>query len=848
MRFLLLFSLLFSTIIYADAALEIKKGWQLTSLPQQIDDMSLFDNNSTLIVWSFDASTQSWQGYSHDAAVQSKITDAGYTLLKSLKPWQAFWIHSTSAWTASFDTAATVPQNPLNTHLELKTGWNLVALPSKTVVAADLFDDMTVWKYSDKWQVHSNSSMPFPPIDEISTGEGLWVKSDKDRNIDLNEKSSKLHTFASEEEMLKYIRSMLKNYRHPYYGYIDFDMTGGSDFSANNEDNGAIPSSNGDAPKEQASDATSTNLQEEGVDESDILKHDGEHIFFVDQENGRIHITSFADIAAGNYTPLQEIPLEKEQYIQAMYLQNNRLSVISHKNIYYIMQDGSKSASAVYPPQQIQKFQLDIYDVSDISSIKLLSSMEIEGDYRESRMIEGRLVLILHFYPQIRYEYPIIYPKAPGCVELKKKIIEIEHNGSINNGVACGSNMQCPLPKPGSTELQDLYRDFSKLGCYRYNYDENATAWYYDYDNPTVLSEYLVPTLTTEGKTVKLLKPETFYAPYKMDQSADITIISTIDTAEGNYTESISFLGSTHTYYASSKSLYLVSSQYPLYYDFEYFREQQAVYQFNISEKLSYVGRGFVDGRMLNQYSMSEYNDTLRVATTSGNSWSTTGTDNALFVLKGGNNKELEIIGSLHGLGKNGETIHAVRFIGDRGFVVTFRRTDPFYTLDLKDPKAPAIAGSLEIPGFSEYFHPVDENRILSIGRDADSAGVAQGLQIQLFDISDFSNPALADKITIGNSRTYSEAEHNPRVFAYRNSDKMFGLPYRKGYQDVYFGLYQVNGLQIDSIADLYENTQDKWSYSPARGVIFDYNGSTYGALFQGDHIICKTIPQKAKK
>ena len=82
----------------------------------------------------------------------------------------------------------------------------------------------------------------------------------------------------------------------------------------------------------------------------------------------------------------------------------------------------------------------------------------------------------------------------------------------------------------------------------------------------------------------------------------------------------------------------------------------------------------------------------------------------------------------------------------------------------------------------------------------------------------------------------------------YRSSDKMFGLPYRKGYQDIYFGLYQVNSLNIDSIADLHENTQEKWSYSPARGIIFDYNGSSYGALFQGDHILCKTISPKAKK
>ena len=172
-------------------------------------------------------------------------------------------------------------------------------MPSKTVLAADFFDDMTVWKYSDEWQVHSNASLPFPSINEISVSEGLWVKSTKDQTINLNEKASKLHTFSTEEAMLEYIRTMAKNNRYPYYGYIDdiFMMDGSSSSASSSSSNSDF---SGTAPSdEQASDATNTNLQEEGVDESDILKHDGEHIFFVDQENSHIKITSFTNIAAG---------------------------------------------------------------------------------------------------------------------------------------------------------------------------------------------------------------------------------------------------------------------------------------------------------------------------------------------------------------------------------------------------------------------------------------------------------------------------------------------------------------------------------------------------------------------
>ena len=827
MRYLLFYLLFLTNILFAQTTVQIAKGWQLMGLPEQLNDMRLFNHKDVQIIWSFDAAAQSWLGYASDSTVQTKITDAGYGQLSSLKPWQAFWILSNNTWTAALHTDSAIPTDPLNTHLELYRGWNLISLPSKTVVSADFFDEMTVWKYSDEWQVHSNTSLPFPSINEISVSEGLWVKSTEDQTIDLNEKASKLHTFESEEAMLEYIRSMVKNHRYPYYGYID-------DWSiitpGDNTDFSSDGFSDPQTTIETVSDATSTNLQEEGVDESDILKHDGQHIFFVDQENARINITSFTNISAGEYTPLQQITLESGQNVSAMYLQNNRLSVISKKYEYHILEGDP------------QKFHLDIYDVSDINTIKLLTSTSIEGDYRESRMIQGKLILISHFYPQITYEYPTVYPPTTLCEDLRVQMNTIAETTIV--GCDFG---YCNLPDtPEYREYKALAQDYTDERCYQYNYDENGKAWKYDYENPIIVSEHLTPKMSTKDKVVELLQPKTFYAPYKMDQNADITTISTIDTADGNYLESISFLGSTHTYYASLTSLYLVSRQYPIYYHFDQYREQQTVYQFNIDGALSYTGRGFVDGRMLSQYSMSEYGGALRIATTSGNSWSTIGTDNALFILKSNQNEALEIIGELHGLGKENETIHAVRFIGDRGYVVTFRRTDPFYTLDLKDPTAPVVAGALMIPGFSEYIHPIDENRILSIGRDADSSGRATGLQIQLFDISDFTTPILTDKIIIGDNRTYSEAEYNPKVFAYRSSDNMFGLPYRKDYRDFYFGLYQINGLRIDSIADLYEQSTEQWGYASPRGIIFDLNAATYGALFQGDHIICETITPKA--
>jgi len=536
MRFILLFILSLSTLLFAQTTVKMNKGWQLTGLPTQIDTMELFNNKKVKSIFSFNAKTQVWLGYSPQSDIQSKMEKAGYQKLSSLKPWQAFWIQSTETWSIEL-TSKEPSSDPNNSYLELYTGWNLVSLPSKTVISPTFFDDMTVWKYSDKWRVHSNSSLPFPTIETLSTSEGFWVKSEKDQTIDLSEKSSKLHTFDSEKEMLDYIRSMVKSHRYPYYGYLDFARVDSEFSGVEGEVSGgvppAVPTASDDGSNSKATDTTSTNLQEEGVDESDILKHDGEYIFFVDQENEQINVTSFTNISAGEYKPLHQIMLEKGQSVSAMYLQNDRLSVISHKSRYYILEETVEQKSMIYPSPSIQEFHIDFYDVSDIDSIKLLSSTAIEGDYRESRMIDGKLILISHFYPHIEYEYPIIYPDVPECIALKKKLNELELGYAVSESVVCAPDTQCLPDKP--SVIPSEYQAFSDAGCYQYSYDTSGRAWQYDYKNPIIVSEHLTPSMTVGDQDIALLKPHTFYAPYKMDQSADITTITAIESADGSY-------------------------------------------------------------------------------------------------------------------------------------------------------------------------------------------------------------------------------------------------------------------------------------------------------------------------
>ncbi|MEV6929589.1 beta-propeller domain-containing protein [Dactylosporangium sp. NPDC051485] len=173
--------------------------------------------------------------------------------------------------------------------------------------------------------------------------------------------------------------------------------------------------------------------------------------------------------------------------------------------------------------------------------------------------------------------------------------------------------------------------------------------------------------------------------------------------------------------------------------------------------KPRYVAAGEVPGWLLNQYSLSEWDGRLRVATTESNATST------VYVLqqRGG---ALTEAGRVGGLGK-GERIYSVRFIGSAGYVVTFRQTDPLYTLDLSNPSAPRVMGELKITGYSAYLHPAGDGRLIGVGQEANAQGRVQGLQVSLFDVHDMASPArLAQFQVPGGS---SPAEFDPHAFLF---------------------------------------------------------------------------------
>jgi uncharacterized secreted protein with C-terminal beta-propeller domain len=213
---------------------------------------------------------------------------------------------------------------------------------------------------------------------------------------------------------------------------------------------------------------------------------------------------------------------------------------------------------------------------------------------------------------------------------------------------------------------------------------------------------------------------------------------------------------------------------------------------------LAVQNQGEVAGRPLNQFCLDEHKGNLRIATTAGNrglniwlsgiNFSNTQSANDVYVL----DKNLKQIGAVKDMGL-GERIYSARFIGDRGYIVTFRQTDPFYVLDLSNPANPKLKGELKIPGYSGYLHPLADNIILGVGQED------WKLKMSLFDVSDPNNPKEIDKYLMQES--YSEAINNHKAFLQDAKHKVFFLPGGSG--GYVFG-YEGNRLKlVKAVSDI---------------------------------------------
>ncbi len=231
--------------------------------------------------------------------------------------------------------------------------------------------------------------------------------------------------------------------------------------------------------------------------------------------------------------------------------------------------------------------------------------------------------------------------------------------------------------------------------------------------------------------------------------------------------------------YASPTAMYIATPR-PFAPGAETARGASLIHKLDTSDpaRTTHAASGVVAGHLLNQFSLSEHEGHLRVASTDEPEWwSPSGgaepSESRVTVLAERDGR-LVRTGEVRGLGR-GERIHAVRFLGDRGYVVTFRQTDPLYVLDLADPTAPALRGELKIPGFSSYLHPVNATTLIGVGQDADAAGRTRGTQVSLFDVSDPARPARIAARSLDTD--WSEAESDHHAVLYWPATRLLVLP-----------------------------------------------------------------------
>ncbi len=188
----------------------------------------------------------------------------------------------------------------------------------------------------------------------------------------------------------------------------------------------------------------------------------------------------------------------------------------------------------------------------------------------------------------------------------------------------------------------------------------------------------------------------------------------------------------------------------------------------------AYFASGSVPGVAPDRWAFSEYDGMLRVATRRDGPDQPN--DSAVTVLEERGSR-LVAVGGVGGLGKS-EEIQAVRWFGDVAVVVTFRQTDPLYTLDLSNPSDPRVTGELKITGFSEYLHPLGDDLLLGVGQSATTTGTTTGGQVSTFDLSDLSSPGLLDRLPLGDRHSWSPVAQDARAFTYLPEQRLAFVPF----------------------------------------------------------------------
>ncbi|BCB80654.1 hypothetical protein Pflav_070640 [Phytohabitans flavus] len=461
-----------------------------------------------------------------------------------------------------------------------------------------------------------------------------------------------------------------------------------------------------------------TNTHEAGVDEPDLVKTDGRRIVTIQQGVLRV-----VDAASRKLTG--ELDLATSGDRDQVRWGDGTLLLHGDRALVLIRGGGYASRADVAGPAGTSGARLLLVNLS--GAPKKISDYELDGGLVDARQIGGTARVVVRSSPRLEFPYR-------------------EHG----------------------TDKQRLIANQRVI--------DKATAedWFPRY------------TVTTGGKTSKgLVGCDRYSRPATYSGTSMVTVLSfDLGTDSLGDGDPVGVVADGDTVYSNGASLYVANDQrwrvMPRLQqsDREPKPEDEVteIYRFDISQsgRPVYVGAGSVQGWLINQYAMSEWDGHLRVATTSGRTWGASPkSSSTVYVLRLAGESMPEV-GKITGLGK-GERIYAVRFAGTTAYVVTFRQTDPLYTVDLSVPAKPRVAGELKITGYSAYLHPTEPGRVIGVGQEASDQGRVQGAQVSLFDVSNLDRPTRLAQHHVKNA--YSEAEYDPHAFLYWPAERLLVMP-----------------------------------------------------------------------
>ncbi|HDH28120.1 MAG TPA: hypothetical protein ENH13_03205, partial [Euryarchaeota archaeon] len=451
-----------------------------------------------------------------------------------------------------------------------------------------------------------------------------------------------------------------------------------------------------------AADFSTTNIQVAGVDEADIVKNDGRYIY---QLAG--NTVSIVDAyPAESAKLLSQIEIEGDA--QEIFINRERLIVLGNKYDETLEKRlPSPTASELvepYPGRMNREYaSLFIYNIEDREAPALLRSVALDGYYFDSRMIGDYVYIIANEYPRY-YDDVIVVPEVSDSegINLKPDVYYFdEPDYSYSFTTIASVNAQ-------STE-DPVEAKVYLLG--------SAQNMFVSQKNVYITYQRMMPEpVLYERAFDTVLQP---LVPIYV--SAEINRIKDSDLAEAEKQRKIErVVGKYFDALTDSDRQRLEELSGRRFEKLE--REQSKKTEKTVVHKIAiadgsieYKAGGSVPGRVLNQFSMDEYNGYFRIATTTGQVSRGGGLSaNHIYILDGA----LEIQGALEDLAP-GERIYSARFMGKRAYLVTFKKVDPLFVIDLADPKKPRLLGKLKIPGYSDYLHPYDENHVIGLGKEA---------------------------------------------------------------------------------------------------------------------------------